>query len=298
MILLYHLVFPDSTPRGAWNAGLVLRLADFKRHLLWLKNHFQILPLDRYLAELTPGDHHQRGKYAITFDDGYRQVFDLIFPFLLKEQIPTTIFATTSHLEDHELLWFVYFNALCSEEFYSEITIQGVKYLLTDRRSSKQAWEKLIHLARESGAPISYARAFAQKYPLPGNIISKYEGLSPAQILKASRSGLINVEGHTHSHPYLDQISKEAQLHEMLSNKSTLEVISGKKVNYFAYTGGLYNLDSIDAVKEAGFKAAFAVTPRQLRMDRRYEIPRVDIYSSSMIKFAIKVYGVDKLIKH
>lgn len=29
MILLYHLVFPDSTPKDAWNAGLVLRLADF-----------------------------------------------------------------------------------------------------------------------------------------------------------------------------------------------------------------------------------------------------------------------------
>ena len=59
-------------------------------------------------------------------------------------------------------------------------------------------------------------------------------------------------------------------------------------MKFFAYTGGVYNADSIEVVKLAGFEAAFAVRPKLLGVDPLFEMPRMDIYASSMIKFKIK----------
>ena len=297
MILLYHLIFPDSAPQDQWNAGLVLRMRDFRRHIQWLKKHYIIVSLEEYLSDRKRDGLLSHKKIAITFDDGYRNTFDLISPFLSKEQIPVTFFATTSHLKDGELLWFVYINALCSERCYEKVIIEGQDYHLTTFETSMKAWRKLIALARESGNAIAFSRTFYQKYPLPEKIISKYAGLTKNQISSTGKSHYLEVGGHTSSHPYLDQIPKETQLTEMLENKRVLEEITQKQVRYFAYTGGVYNTDSIDAVKVAGFEAAFAITPRHLGVDEPFEMARVDIYSPDLLKLKLKVWGVVEMAR-
>jgi len=297
MILLYHLVFPDATPKDAWNAGLVLRFTDFKRQLLWLKRHFQFVSLDDYLDGLAQDPKFIRTHFSLTFDDGYRQVFDLISPFLIEENIPATFFVTTSQLEDGHMLWFAYFNALCSEKVYESIEIDGKTYPLTGSKLRLTAWQKLVDLARQSRNPTVFARFFVGKYPLPDDVAKKYEGISHAQIVSIGKSDLFEVGGHTHSHPYLDQLPVEEQLSQIQRNKMTLQQISGKSVSYFAYTGGIYNTGSISAVKDADCKAAFAITPRNLGPDWRFELPRVDIYSPSLFKFKIKALGIEKIVR-
>src|SRR5690606_26225697 len=151
MILLYHLIFPDSTPQDAWNAGLVLRLADFRRQILWLKDRFEFFSLEDYLTLRAECALPPKKRRALTFDDGYRAVFDLVSPFLEEEQVPATFFVNTSHLGDGELYWFVSFNALCSENVYSQISFDGRNFSLTQKHNSYSTWKRLIFLARQSG---------------------------------------------------------------------------------------------------------------------------------------------------
>lgn len=181
MILLYHLVFPDSTPRGTWNAGLVLRFSQFKRQMIWLKKRYQILKLEDYVALYRQDPHFIEGKLALTFDDGYRSVIDLVTPFFESQQIPATFFCTTRHFEKHDLLWFVYINALCSERSYDKITLDGLEYRLNARKPALDTWRMLIQMARESGDPIGFATDLAQKYPLPPQVMRKYEGVTEEQ---------------------------------------------------------------------------------------------------------------------
>jgi peptidoglycan/xylan/chitin deacetylase (PgdA/CDA1 family) len=297
MILLYHLVFPDSTPKDAWNAGQVLRMKAFKEQIHWLKQHFCILSLDEYLAIQKRQKPFSSRKIAITFDDGYRSTFDLVSPFLVEEKVPTTFFITTSHLIDKALLWFVYFNALCFERTYEKLNINAQTFPLISEKTCFIAWRTLVNLARASGDAITFSREYARNYPLPENIIQKYLGLTEEQISYVGTSQILNMGGHTHSHPYLDQISYDQQLSEMIENKRILEKFSKKTVRYFAYTGGIYNADSLAAVDKAGFEAAFAVKPRQIGKEYRYEIQRTDIYSASMLKFKLKVYGLVDLAR-
>ncbi len=293
MILLYHLVFPDTTPKGTWNAGLVLRMAQFKRHIFWLKNRYHVLKLDDYTALYSQDPQLIRGKLAITFDDGYRSVVYLVAPFFETEHIPATFFCTTRHFEKQDLLWFVYLNALYSERSYDKIALEGCDYQLDTRKPALETWRTLIRKARESGNPISFAVDMAQKYPLPLDVMRKYEGVTKEQLVMIGKSDVLSLGGHTHNHPFLDQLPLDAQIQEMAVNKQILEDLSQSKVSLFAYTGGVYNQDSLIAVRTVNYDAAFAVNPRNLGEDRMLEIPRTDVYSPSLnkLKLGMSVFG-------
>lgn len=297
MILLYHLVFPDTTPRGTWNAGLVLRMSQFKRHIIWLNKRYDILRLDDYVALYRHNPHLLKGKIAITFDDGYRSVVDLVAPFFESQKIPTTFFCTTRHFERHDLLWFVYLNALCSEKCYDKIYFEGRDYRIDKRKPALETWRMLIKKARESGNPISFATDLAQKYPLPTRVMCKYEGVTEEQLVRIAKSNVLSLGGHTHNHPYLDQLPLDAQTQEMAVNKRLLEDLGQERVSFFAYTGGVYNRDSLTAVRTLDYSAAFAVNPRNLCEDRMLEIPRLDIYSPSLMKLKLMSSDFGEIIR-
>lgn len=297
MILLYHLVFPDTTPRGTWNAGLVLRMSQFKRHIIWLNKRYDILRLDDYVALYRHNRHLLKGNIAITFDDGYRSVVDLVAPFFESQKIPATFFCTTRHFERHDLLWFVYLNALCSEKCYDKILFEGSDYRLDTRKPALKTWQMLIKKAKESGDPIGFASDLAQKYPLSTLVKRKYEGVTEEQLVKIAKSDVLSLGGHTHNHPYLDQLSLVAQTHEMALNKRLLEDLSQTKVSLFAYTGGVYNHDSLTAVGALDYTAAFAVQPRNLGKDRMLEIPRSGIYSPSLIRLKVRSSDFGEVVR-
>jgi peptidoglycan/xylan/chitin deacetylase (PgdA/CDA1 family) len=291
VILLYHLLFPDDAPANTWNAGKVIRLSQFIRQVEWLRRHYALVTLEEYLQER----HIRKRIAAITFDDGYQKTFELIHDYLHTNQIPVTFFANTSHLEDGKLLWFVTINALCFERVYPQLEIDGRIYPLQSKKDCIIAWRKLIQDARESGDAIRFSTELAARFPLPAEVIQKFSGLSSDQLSMISQSDLLTLGGHTHRHPYLGQLTPEEQLSEMVQNKERLEVFAGRPVPFFAYTGGVYDLNSIQAVKKAGFRGAFAVKPKLLGSEQTFEFPRVDIYSPSLGKFALKTMLHEKV---
>ena len=296
MILLYHLIFPDETPLRSWNAGNLSRLSAFRRQLQWLQRRFSFLSLEDFLALYRQDPALCHAKAALTFDDGYACTYSMAAPVLKEEGIPATFFTNTCNL-NHGLLWFVYFNALCSEGAYPELEINGGHYPLDTKRNSLGAWRTLIQLARSSPDARVFAEEFAGKYPLPVPIQEKYAGLTTEQLIEIGASKLFSLAGHTHSHPYLDQLNQAEQLEEMALNKQILEEVSGKPVLYFAYPGGVYNQESIAAARQAGFLAALSVSPKSLSSDPLFEVARTDIYSPALWKLQLKSLGLVDFVR-
>ena len=295
MILTYHLIFPDSHPKNTWNAGNVIRVQDFERQMHYLRQHYQILPLDAYLEMLLSFPSQLRRTIALTFDDCGQRTFSLVEPVLGVQQLPATFFANTSHLDDGHLLWFTFFNGLCFEKTYSSINIDGHEYPLYTKQQCQRAWKQLIHLAQTSGDAISYASIISTRYPLPDNLIHNYLGLTEEQIKQIGKSSLYALGGHTHHHPYLTQLDDAAMREEIEKNKQMLEQMSGKPIRFFAYPAGKYTLRIIETVKACGFSAACAETPLNLG-EKLYELPRTGIYSPSIIKFMLKLNGVSRIV--
>jgi hypothetical protein len=133
----------------------------------------------------------------------------------------------------------------------------------------------------------------AATYPLPISVKAEYGGMSLEQLTLLRNCDFLEVGAHTVNHPFLDQLSYDQQAAEILIGKDRLSALTGKPVRYFAYPGGDYNHDTLRLAAYAGFDACFAVRSRKLGTDERFEVARVGFYSTSFLKFWLKVHGVN-----
>lgn len=82
-ILLYH-----NVP-----AADALR---FTAHLEFLRTHYRVLPLSQFLALLPSAEAYDRPAVAITFDDGYRDNYEVAFPLLRRAGLSAAFFLVSS----------------------------------------------------------------------------------------------------------------------------------------------------------------------------------------------------------
>lgn len=70
------------------------------RHLDLLEQYYRVIPL----AQLERGEVPDRA-VVITFDDGYRSVYDGAFPLLQARGMPATVYLVTSVVDNGTLVW-------------------------------------------------------------------------------------------------------------------------------------------------------------------------------------------------
>lgn len=297
MILLYHNLVTDSAPTGYRHTSLTLQASVFERHVRWLSTRFHIVSLEEYLEHSKDNDSGKRKKIVITFDDGTATSFACAFPVLQRLRVPATFFVTTCHLEHGDLMPGCYLNAVFFEEIYSDIRLDGQRFLLQTPSDRKRSRQLVGEMARKSGDQLLFTKEMARDYPLPMEIRALYQGMSYDQLQTAARSELVEIGAHTLTHPDLSALPIDKQKQEIMESKRTLADITGKPVRYFAYPSGEYTRETIDLVKNSGYAAAFAVIPRGLGDDPFFEVERVGVYSTSLFKLLLKTMGVAELMR-
>lgn len=179
-ILCYHSINNDD-----WE--LSIDPAVFEKQILFLKNkNYYFATLDEIVFYIKNEIDLPRKVVAITFDDGYEDVYTNAFPILTKNNIPATVFV------------------------FSELSTEK-KFLKKD--------SNLLNLD---------------------------------QINEMKNSGLIYFGHHSATHSMLETLS-EYDLERELNNDMNYK--------YFAYPGGHYSDKILQAVKNAGFLAAFSIKP-------------------------------------
>ncbi|HYG14562.1 MAG TPA: polysaccharide deacetylase family protein [Bacteroidia bacterium] len=187
----------------------------------------------------------------LTFDDGYANNYEVALPLLKKYNFPAIVFITTKHLRAQ---------ANANSDFLDVF----------------QNWEK--QYVNEHGKQLP--RSFLEE---------NWNALTTEQFKLLAASDLIEIGCHTHTHPKLPGLTYEQQLYELSHSKAIIEEVTGKTVKYFSYPFGLYNADSIKAVSQLGFKAAFAVVPHNIQGEYKYQIPRIGMYGSSPFYLSSKL---------
>jgi peptidoglycan/xylan/chitin deacetylase (PgdA/CDA1 family) len=91
-ILCYHAVDPG------WRSVLSIPPQDFGAQLRWLLAHRRVLDLTEAVQRLDPHGGLPRGGVALTFDDGFRSVYEHAFPLLRTAKQPATVFIVTDTL--------------------------------------------------------------------------------------------------------------------------------------------------------------------------------------------------------
>lgn len=86
-LLIYHQVAPGHGPQMSVEPDV------FRAQLSWLLARGEIVPLGEALG--SPEDAGSERRFVLTFDDGYRGVYEHVFPLLADRGVPFTLYVTT-----------------------------------------------------------------------------------------------------------------------------------------------------------------------------------------------------------
>lgn len=106
LILMYHRVsprgrgVPDYSPNG-----MTVTPREFAMHMRFLRRHYDVVPLSRIAQAVRREAPFASNMCAVTFDDGWRDVYQHAFPVLREQAIPATIFLTTGFIDGGEWFW-------------------------------------------------------------------------------------------------------------------------------------------------------------------------------------------------
>lgn len=91
-ILCYHSVSPD------WKSPLSVSPAMFERQCQWLSRRRTLVDLETAVAQMQPRGNLSGQLAALTFDDGFADLYEHALPVILRHKVPCTIFLVAETL--------------------------------------------------------------------------------------------------------------------------------------------------------------------------------------------------------
>ena len=98
-IVMYHRVLEPDERRARLDYFLYLSRACFRRHIAFFKRRCAPMALAEMVERIRRGERPERPYVAITFDDGYRDNFEFVAPWLAGEGVPATYFLATGFID-------------------------------------------------------------------------------------------------------------------------------------------------------------------------------------------------------
>lgn len=104
--------------------------------------------------------------------------------------------------------------------------------------------------------------------------IGQPDYMTKEQIKELSQNGNA-VESHTWDHKDVRKYDNADLQKELLNPKHTIEEITGKTADYFAYPFGAWNESGINLLKKAGIKMAFTLAAKRDHANPLYTVRRM-----------------------
>jgi peptidoglycan/xylan/chitin deacetylase (PgdA/CDA1 family) len=256
----YHRI--GAAPASPFDRGIWSATPDaFDRQLRFLKKHFDVIVPGELEQVRTKG----RGRYVlITFDDGYRDNYEVAFPILKAHGLRATFFVATGFIDRPRIPWWDEIAWMVRSSPYSGLAAnrwlcQPLVYDDPDRERTVQSLlRKYKSLPGESASRFLDDMADAtgsERYA------ATYDQWMTWDMLRALRDAGMCIGGHTINHPVLARLSRDQQSQEVAGCRARLEKELGDRVVCFSYPVGRphgYNDDTRACLREQDIPFGFS----------------------------------------
>jgi len=273
IVLTYHRVIEkwDRTLDYS-QPGMVVTADTLDRQLAFLKKHFNIVPLS-YFIDRTPNSRHPKPLCAITFDDGWRDNYEIAFPILQKHSVPATIFLTTDFIGTDRTFWHTELMYLLMHGDVSRYRL--LQYVLQAYPSAvSHRWRRLV---RSGGTPTAYdldplieavkatcgedeidnlIRDLRHILGTSGSLLSERRFFLEWDQVREMANGGPEIGSHGCSHRILTRVNLGDAKEELARSKVEIEARIGQAVLHFAFPDGAANAELVALVGLAGYRTA------------------------------------------
>lgn len=260
--LMFHRVLPQvniSSPNAYWDRGTLVSLDKFRAVLDALEQEGIEAVTLRGWRELSADD--RSNKCILTFDDGYQDILDHVFPELQARGLKGVFFPVLGCCETGQ--------ALPLDRYYSALDLVGPP------SGNRMDWIKGEQKQRFLNADERGMQAMIQEIMGAGHPSVPLTGLymRPEGLKLLHESGH-EIGGHTRWHTLLHGLTAAEVSGILEENLADLRTLTGLSEFCFAWPNGAFDNPALSAIMSTGFYAAFGVGGRLDSMEDRFRIPR------------------------
>ena len=237
---------------------------DFRLQLSYLKRWFALPPVPAILDSLDRGRFDQPTA-LITFDDGYRDNYDLAFPVLRSLGVPACFFVVTGYLDAPSLPWWDRVAYSVKKTAVERLRLDYPEALEFDLRSTPRArvTYRILRAYKQAQA-LDQPRFFdelsaATGVDVDGPALSR-ELFVSWQAAREMQDAGMTIGSHTVTHPVLASLAEDAQRRELVDSRERIGQMLGAKPDLLAYpVGGPTAFTDVTRrlARDAGYRAAF-----------------------------------------
>lgn len=286
-ILIYHRVLSKQDPLAIGS----IDVETFTEQMKLLQKYYHVISLETLMKNISKNK-LVPGSVCVTFDDGYRDNYEVASPILQSLNLPATIFLATDFIGTGKILW--YDRVL---QAFKDCQLKEFSLLEAGFRDKKLNMNHAqLHPAFEV---LEWLKGFS-----PNERNQKIEKVFTAlgiekeptcdlmlnwdEVRKMGKQG-ISFGAHTCSHPILSTVSEKENEFQILESQKVIEKELGIPVQYFAYPNGRLG-DYGDAAKGAlirgNFVCALTTNPGANKKNQnQFEINRSQAWEKSINRF-------------
>ncbi len=280
VILIYHRVADPM--RDVW--GITVGPERFAEQIEALKRVRRVVPLGELIAAAASGE-AQDPLAAVTFDDGYQDVFTAARPILHRLDCPATVFVVSGMVGAAREFWWdeLAYVFLEPHELPQELElrlggrVRRWRLPAGERGARGMACHEIRRVYRDM-APAAIEQSLAElrswaRVERPAR--PQNRAMTPAEVA-AFDDGLLSVGAHTVRHPSMPFLPLGQQQAEAAESRAACEALVGRPVAHFAYPFGAYDWRSARAARAAGFASACTTVPSVVRRGANpFRLPRI-----------------------
>ena len=297
---MYHYVREIKQSRYPNIKGLEAHL--FKKQLDYIEQNYSVVTAEQVIAYYNGAGTLPENAALLTFDDGYSDHFQYVYPILKNRKMQGSFFVPVKPVQENRVLDVNKIHLLL-EAVPPKKLIAGIKRLLPDYQKEHDVadfeayYHELAKPGRYDTAEVIFIKRLLQhKLPddvrldllsrlfetfisVPEHVIARELYMTGDQCKCLVEDGM-HVGAHTCDHLWLNQISDDRQDEQFRNNVSFLESIGADADTYtMAYPYGAYNSKTLDLMNKYNMKLGFTTEPIgniNLKETHPYELPRLD----------------------
>ncbi len=284
LVLNYHRIGTHDRSLfdwGLWSASL----EDFEQQVRHLSLNFDVVGE----SDLNDLFRRKQGRYVmITFDDGYRDNYELAYPILRAYNVSAQFFLATGFLDQPKVPWWdeIAWMVRTSKKNQLPTNQWTGKAIDFDEPDRERVINKLLKLFKtlEGSETEHYLNSLASLTGSGRCTSDLAEGMWMTWDMIREMSQYMGIGGHTVSHHILGNMSSEEQEYEIRHCKERIEAEIGKSISTFSFPVGshcAFNQVTRKLLRRHGFQFGFSFYGGYARLDHAdpLNIPRAAVES-------------------
>jgi peptidoglycan/xylan/chitin deacetylase (PgdA/CDA1 family) len=299
-IVMYHYVRPLALTRFPKIKGLDLTL--FEEQLGYLAKHYTLISMEDLIDAIENRSQLPPRPALLTFDDGYLDHYEYVFPRLVDRQVQGSFFPVSCAALDRQILDANKLHFALASDVDPDILVDFIEDACRER-AQEFGLHDIAHYRENyrvgnflDPANVNYVKLMLQ-HALPLELraqlvdrlfrrhVTSDEGsfadelYATADQLRIMREGGMHVGSHGDLHQWLGQLTKAEQEADIDRSLRLLDAVGmAPRYRTICYPYGSYDAHTIEAIAARGFK--LALTTEVALSDelavQRFVLPRLD----------------------